>query len=285
MCIRDRGNAVTFTVTSNSAVAADTTLTWTAIGSDNGSTVDKATAADLDAQSGSVTIPAGSTSATFSVTPVADGVAEGIEGIQVSVFSPESATVGTSTVLVNNAGASSTSQTFTGTTGVDKFTGASGDDTFSFTTTGTLNNVDVLDGAGGSDSLSVTNAGGVTLTPNAENIENLAITPTSGTLTVDLKDTASTFDSIMATTDGGFATTVNNVAEMPGKIGITNGTGALTVNLKAGPVSGTADSLTIELAGAAAGSGGGAGGRTGRGRGRRSRSENNTTRAGRKDYG
>ncbi len=250
----DEGNAVTFTVTSNSAVAADTTLTWTAIGSDNGSTVDKATAADLDAQSGSVTIPAGSTSATFSVTPVADGVAEGIEGIQVSVFSPESATVGTSTVLVNNAGASSTSQTFTGTTGVDKFTGASGDDTFSFTTTGTLNNVDVLDGAGGSDSLSVTNAGGVTLTPNAENIENLAITPTSGTLTVDLKDTASTFDSIMANTDGGFATTVNNVAEMPGKVGITNGTGALTVNLKAGPVSGTADSLTIELAGAAAGS-------------------------------
>ena len=246
------GNAVTFTVSSSSAVAADTSLTWTAIGSNNGSTVDKATAADLDAQSGSVTIPAGSSSATFSVTPVADGVAEGIEGIQVSVFSPESATVGTSTVLVNNAGASSTSQTFAGTTGVDKFTGASGDDTFSFTTTGTLNNVDVLDGASGSDSLSVTNAGGVTLTPNAENIENLSLTPTSATLTVDLKDTASTFDSIVASTDGSNNTVVNNVAEMPGKIGITNGDGDLTVNLKAGPVSGTADAINIELAGAGA---------------------------------
>jgi len=244
------GNAVTFTVSSSSAVAADTSLTWTAIGSNNGSTVDKASAADLDAQSGSVTIPAGSSSATFSVTPIADGVAEGIEGIQVSVFSPESATVGTSTVLVNNAGASSTAQTFSGTTGVNNFSGASGDDTFSFTTTGTLNNVDVLDGAGGSDSLSVTNAGGVTITPNAENIENLSITPSSGTLTIDLKDTASVFDSIIATTDGSNNTVVNNVAEMPGKVGITNGDGDLTVNLKAGPVSGTADTINIELAGA-----------------------------------
>jgi Ca2+-binding RTX toxin-like protein len=247
------GSPVTFTVTSSSAVATDTSLTWTAIGSNNGSTVDKATAADLDAQSGSVTIPAGSTSATFSVTPVADGVAEGIEGVQISVFSPESATVGTSTILVNNAGASSTAQTFLGTTGVNNFVGASGDDTFSFTTTGTLNNVDVLDGSTGTDSLSLTNGAG-TITPNIENIENLSLTPTASTLTVDLKDTASTFDSIMANTDGGFATTVNNVAEMPGKIGITNGTGALTVNLKAGPVSGTADSINIELAGAGSGS-------------------------------
>ena len=70
------GESVTYTVTASSAVASDTSLTWTAIGSDNGSTVDKATATDIDAQSGTVTIPAGSTSATFSVTAIADSIAK-----------------------------------------------------------------------------------------------------------------------------------------------------------------------------------------------------------------
>ena len=247
----DEGSSVTFTVTANSAVASDTTLSWTVTGNDNGATVDKATSGDLDAQSGTVTIAAGSSSATFDVTAVSDSTAEGIEGIKVAVFSPESTTVGTSVILINNVGASSTAALKTGTAGVDNFTTGSGDDTFSFTTTGTLNNTDAIDGGAGTDSLTVTN-GAATLTPDIENVENLNINPT-GTLVVDLKDTASTFSSIMATTDGGNATTVNNVAEMPGKIGIVNGTGALTVNLKAGPVTGTSDSITIELAGASAG--------------------------------
>ena len=244
------GDSVTYTVSSSSAVAADTSLTWTAIGSNNGSTVDKATATDIDAQSGTVTIPAGSTSATFSVTALADSIAEGIEGLQISVFSPESTTVSTSTILVNNAGASSSSQTFNGTTGVDNLIGASGADSFDFSTTGELNDVDTLDGGAGSDILSLTN-GAATLTPNVENIETLNITQ-SGDLVVDLGNTASTFDSIKSVSGGANDLTVNNVL-MPGKIGITNGTGVLTVNLQASATTGTNDTINIELAGAAAG--------------------------------
>jgi len=245
------GESVTYTVTANSAVTSDTSLTWTAIGSNNGSTVDKASATDIDAQSGTVTIAAGSSSATFSVTAIADSIAEGIEGLQISVFSPDSATVGTSTILVNNSGASSSAQTFNGTTGVDNFVGASGADSFDFSTTGELNDVDTLDGGAGSDILSVTNAVG-TLTPNVENIETLNVTPT-GSVVVNLANTASTFDSIKAVSDGGNALTVNDVAVIPGKVGITNGSGLLTVNLKAGAVAGTSDNIAIELAGATAG--------------------------------
>ena len=245
------GESVTYTVTASSAVTADTSLTWTAIGSDNGGTVDKATATDIDAQSGTVTIPAGSTSATFSVTAVADSIAEGIEGLQVSVFSPESATVGTSTVLLNNSGASASAQTFEGTSGVNNFVGASGADSFDFSTSGELNDVDTLDGGAGSDILSLTN-GAATLTPNIENIETINITPT-GTLVVNLANTESTFDSIKAVSDGGNALTVNDVAVIPGKVGITNGSGALTVNLKAAAVAGASDNIAIELAGSTTG--------------------------------
>jgi Ca2+-binding RTX toxin-like protein len=242
------GGSVTYTVTSNSAVTADTSLTWTAIGSTNGSTVDKASANDIDAQSGTVTISAGSSSATFSVTALADSVAEGIEGLQISVFSPDSATIGTSTILVNNSGASSSSQTFNGSTGVDNFIGASGADTFDFSTTGELNDVDTLDGAGGSDILSVTNATG-TLTPNIENIETVNVTA-SGALTVNLANTASTFASLKAVSSASNNVSFTNLSAIPGKVGISNGDGDLSIGLKASAVSGTSDSITIELAGA-----------------------------------
>ena len=140
------GESANFTVTSSSAVAADTTLSWTVIGDDNGGTVTKATATDLDAQSGTVTIAAGSTTGTFAVKALADTTAEGIEGIQVSVFSPESATVGTSSLLITITGASSCDQSFSGTTGVDYLIGASGADTFDFSSTGFfgLNNCSLL---------------------------------------------------------------------------------------------------------------------------------------------
>ena len=73
------------------------------------------------------------------------------------------------------------------------------------------------------------------------------MTPT-GAFVVNLANTASTFDSIKAVSDGGNALTVNDVAVIPGKVGITNGSGLLTVNLKAGAVAGTSDNIAIELA-------------------------------------
>ena len=242
------GESVTYTVTANSAVTSATSLTWTAIGSNNGSTVDKASATDIDAQSGSVTIAAGSSSATFSVTAIADSIAEGIEGLQISVFSPDSATVGTSTILVTNSGASSSSQTFNGSTGVDNFVGASGADTFDFSTTGELNDVDTLEGGAGSDILSITNTG-ATLTPNIENIETVNVTGT-GNVIVNLANTASTFNSLKSVSSASNDVTFSNLGAIPGKVGITNGDGDLNVSLKAAAVSGDSDSITIELSGA-----------------------------------
>ena len=48
--------------------------------------------------SGTATIAAGATSTTFVVTPTADGVVEGIEGIKVSVFDANSAALSSSTI-------------------------------------------------------------------------------------------------------------------------------------------------------------------------------------------
>ncbi len=243
------GESVTFTVTSSSAVSADTNLSWTVIGSTNGGTINKATGSDLDAQSGTVIIAAGATTGTFSVKALADTIAEGIEGLQVSVFTPESATVGTSTILVTNSGASSSAQSFSGTTGVDNLIGASGADTFDFSTTGELNDVDTLDGGAGKDILNVSQAGPNTLTPNVENIETINVTPSAGTVTLNLANTESTFDKLALVSGGAIDATFNDVSVMPGKIALINGTNTITLNLKAAAVAGT-ETLNIELAGA-----------------------------------
>ena len=154
--------------------------------------------------------------------------------------------------MINNTGASSSAQTFTGTTGVDNFTGASGDDTFSFTTTGTLNDTDVVEGGTGTDSLTVTN-GAATLTPNIENVENLIITPT-GNITANLANTASTFSKLELASGSTFNLVINDVAAIPGVLKLTNSAGDLTLNLKAAAVAGTSDVVAIELAGAQAAS-------------------------------
>ena len=84
------GDSITFTITASSAVSADTAFSWTVIGDTNGGTVDKAVTNDIDVLSGTATIASGSTSTTFDVTPTADGVVEGIEGIKGSDFDANS---------------------------------------------------------------------------------------------------------------------------------------------------------------------------------------------------
>ena len=76
------GGSLTYTVTASSSPAADVTLTYNVIGDDNNASVEKATGSDLDSLSGTVTIAAGSSSATFTITPTADSVNEGLEGIK-----------------------------------------------------------------------------------------------------------------------------------------------------------------------------------------------------------
>jgi len=251
----DEGSAVTFTVTSSSAVTSDTQFSWTVIGSDNGGTVDKATSADIAAQSGTATISSGGTSTTFTVTASADSGAEGIEGIQVSVFDPDSATVGSATILINNTAAAAAGQTFTGTTSYDSFTGGTGGDTFTFAANDSLDNTDIIDGGDGVDTLTANLAadGNVTKTPNMENIEifqvkNTDATAGTDTATYDLINTASTFTTLWNdnSTD---AVSWTNIGSIPGLIKLSLAVGTTTVNFVGTSLTGAADSLAVELYG------------------------------------
>ena len=80
------GSSLTYTVTASTSSDSDVTLTYNVIGDNNNGKVEKATGVDLDSLSGTVTINAGSTSATFTITPTADALNEGLEGIKVSVL-------------------------------------------------------------------------------------------------------------------------------------------------------------------------------------------------------
>ena len=67
-------------------------------------TVDKAGNSDVDVLSGTATIASGSTSATFAVTATTDAIVEGLEGIKVSVFDSNSASISSSNILIDNGG-------------------------------------------------------------------------------------------------------------------------------------------------------------------------------------
>ena len=251
----DEGSDVTFTITASSAVTSDTSFSWTVIGSDNGGTVDKATAADLDAQSGSATIASGATSTTFSVKALADSAGEGIEGIKVSVFDPNSATVGSHTILINNTGAAASAQTFTGTTSYDAFTGGTGNDTFTFTVNDSLDNTDVVDGGEGSDTLvaNLDASGNVSRTPNIENIDTFKVknTDSSGgtdTLTYDLINTASTFSTLW-NDNSADAVSFTNLQAIPGLVKLSLAAGTTTVDFEGTALTGTADTLNVEVLG------------------------------------
>ena len=165
------GESVTFTITSSSAVSADTSFSWSAMGDTNGSTVTAATNADISVLSGTATIASGSTSTTFTVGAVGDATVEGLEGMKVSVFDTNAVAVSSDVVLIDNTGSAATVQSFSGTTGVNNFTGGEGNDSFDFSTSATFQDIDAIDGAGGTDTLTVTYAAAATLKPDLENVE------------------------------------------------------------------------------------------------------------------
>ncbi len=163
------GNSVTFTVTSLAgAVAANTTLNYEIAGTTVGTAVAAATAADFLSNTGSVTILAGQSTATFTVTPVSDGTAEGFEGFKVNLLdSSYNVAASSGNVVISDPVVSG--QTFTLTSATDLFTGGSGNDNFNgvvSTTAGasTLQAGDQLTGGTGTDTVnaSVTGTGGVT---------------------------------------------------------------------------------------------------------------------------
>ena len=122
------GGAITYTVTASSAPASDVTLTYNVTGDTNGSTVDAATGADVVDLSGTFTMKAGETSATFTVTANVDDTNEGLEGIKVTVFDASLDSIGSASALISNT-ASTASSTSNLTTGVDSLSAGDGNNT------------------------------------------------------------------------------------------------------------------------------------------------------------
>ena len=251
------GTAAVFTITSSVAVTADTSFSWTVIGDNNGATVDKAGTTDVDLLSGTATIAAGSTSTTFSVTPTTDSVVEGIEGIKVSVFDANSNSLSSDIILINNDGSSATTAAFTLTTGVDTFTGRSGNDSFDGTTADSLNDYDILDGGAGVDTLTVKSAsaaGGLTLIPQLSNIEVIQATNSIADDTIADDDTLTialagiTGITTLANIAGGDGVTFNDLAN-PVDLTIKSAPNITTVNYNATALTGASDSMTLKLSG------------------------------------
>ena len=251
------GDSITFTITASSAVSADTAFSWTVIGDTNGGTVDKAVTNDIDVLSGTATIASGSTSTTFDVTPTADGVVEGIEGIKVSVFDANSAVLSSAQILVNNAGSAATSQSYTLTTGVDTLTGRSGNDSFDATTASSMNDYDVIDGGDGVDTLTIkspASANGSSLIPQLTGIEVIQVENSIADDTIQDDDTLTvstaglTGITQVGSIAGGDGVTFSGLAN-PVDVSLKSALNTTTVNFAAAALLGADDSSTVTISG------------------------------------
>ena len=248
------GDAVTFTITASSAVSADTSFSWSAMGDTNGSTVTAASNSDISVLSGSATIAAGGTTATFDVGAVTDSTVEGLEGVKVSVFDSNAAAVASNVVLFDNAGSAATTQSFAGTTGVNNFTGGDGDDSFDFSTAASFQDIDALDGGAGTDTLTISYAAAATLKPDVENIEKVVITnsaASTNTLTINTVDTALGYSHITNLSSTGHLT-INNLQNLPTLVTMNNAGDNFTLDFELGVLAGDADNLDVTISGTGA---------------------------------
>jgi Ca2+-binding RTX toxin-like protein len=248
------GSDVTFTITASSAVSSDTTFSWSAMGDTNGTTVTAAANADITTLSGSATIASGSTSTTFTVGAVSDAVVEGLEGMKVSVFDANAVAVSSNTVLIDNTGSAATASSFTGTTGVNNFTGGDGDDSFDFSTAGSFQDIDNLDGGAGTDTAVISYSASGSLKPSIENIENVTITNSAAAtndLVINAVDTAAGYDIITNLSSTG-GLTINNLIELPTKFVMNNSGDDMVLDFQAEAVADTADNLLVDITGTGA---------------------------------
>lgn len=160
------GEMLTYTVTASEAVAEDTDVVFAVVAGDVFA-ADQGTAnTNLnDFVTGTfnpvtVTIPAGGTTATFSVMTLNDGVTEFAENYSVQAIIGNETLMTTTTLLDKLV--------FFLTTGADNITGTSGNDVINgfigTVSTSTMTGADIVDGAGGSDIFNITNASGASVT-------------------------------------------------------------------------------------------------------------------------
>jgi len=165
-----------YTVTAGAAVAADTDVVFTVEPGDSAAADQGTGTTNLnDFVTGTfnpvtVTILAGETTATFSVTGSVDGITELSETYSVSAV-VDGTTLTETTTLLDSEDIPATALT----TGADNFPGSSGVDSFTgfvgpaAGSTSTMTGADTVGGAGGIDTFSITNASaaGVTNTNGA----------------------------------------------------------------------------------------------------------------------
>lgn len=190
----NEGNSLAFTVTASEVIDQDVKVTFTLIPGDTAAPNQGSTTTNLNDFAGgafnpvSVTIPAGSNTATFNVTPLNDGLTELGETFSVQAVVAGNTFTQQGTVLDGTSG-----QTFTLKIGEDRLTGTAGNDTFNAPAleqqgggvADSLENIDILDGGAGVDTLNATVNAGVPVTPSLSNIENVELRVTTAGGAID----------------------------------------------------------------------------------------------------
>ncbi|MCH9639497.1 MAG: hypothetical protein K0U40_08395 [Betaproteobacteria bacterium] len=161
----NEGGALVYTVTASEAVTADTDVVFTVEPGDSAAADQGTGTTNLnDFVTGTfnpvtVTILAGQTTATFSVTGAVDGITELAETYSVKAV-VDGAELTETTTLLDTEDVPATALT----TGADNFPGTSGVDVFNgfvgTGTTSTMTGADTIGGAGGIDTFNITNASG-----------------------------------------------------------------------------------------------------------------------------
>lgn len=266
------GNAITFTVTASSAPTADTTLTYQITGVASG--VAKAASAndDLGKVTGQVTIKAGETTGTFTLTPPNEGTNEGFEAFNVSLLSDAFVAVSTTANVVIVDGPESgrtfslTSSTDGVVVGTASTNSTNSDDTISGlivnanaapNSTGTTFQAgDNINAGSGSDTLNLTVSGTSSTTNNVaavtlSNLEKIFVSNSAGeTQGIDLllADTSLTTLGLSTShstsgTGGVSFTNVGKIVDAELKNGASNFTVAYTTTT----VAGTTDAQNLAL--------------------------------------
>lgn len=253
------GNDVVFTVTAldvdgnPAAVAADTTFNYQMAGAAAGTVTAADPESDLGKITGSVTILAGQSTGTFTVTPADDGVTEGFEGFNVGILDSAFVTIATSSNVTILDGAEA-GKTFTLNSSTNTLTGTSGNDIFEGPYSGTsgmsFQSSDALDGGLGDDQLNVSvGAAGVHQASSLANIETvkgsfsatgtISLLGSTGVTTV--KSSGSTANATFSNIDLGTKLEVENTAK------------DATFGFKTTAVTGTTDEATLSLSNVTAG--------------------------------
>lgn len=258
----NEAGTVTYTVTLDEAATEDTTVTFLlAPGSTTAANQGTSTTNLNDFSSGSFgsvtkTIAAGSTTATFEVTPLNDSLTELTETFTVS------ATIGNATNSVTTEVEDGTGgQTFTLTTGADSASGTLIDGS-RYLSAGvyvqTLNNADSLTGTSNTDDrLYAELTGSSTTTPTSvSGVEVIDVTNTnSGTAGASELSLVNSDASVTTVKSSNNANnmTVSNLQSAPTAFEVSTTASNFTASVLASKLSGTADTASLTLSNVTAG--------------------------------